>query len=185
MQGFLLLRRASLPSGDVRKTCERYADEILRDPKEHESYKSHTVHVLQAKEARTITEDHDQDADIDVENALAALSEDVSIDLEETGVQEILLAYQESRQLRGEQRVHRGYRPLTGRSSGGKPCRVEGRPDIKELTSRTRCRICREKGHWARECPNEGKQVLEKKQNLHSLSTLEDTTVLNVTLGRE
>ena len=55
--------------------------------------------------------------------------------------------------------MKRGYRPVTGHTSGGKPYRVEGRLNIKELISRTRCRICREKGHWARECPNKGKQV--------------------------
>ena len=32
------------------------------------------------------------------------------------------------------------------------------RTDSK-LISRTRSRICREKGHWARECPNKRKQV--------------------------
>ena len=31
----------------------------------------------------------------------------------------------------------------------GKPYLVEGRLNIKELISRTRCRICREKGQWA------------------------------------
>ena len=111
----------SLSFGDVRKACKRYADEFLRDPKEHDARGPHTVYVPQAKEARTITEDHDQDGDTDVENALAALSEDDSTDLEETDVQEIVLAYKESRQLRGEQRVNRGYRPVTVRSSGGKP----------------------------------------------------------------
>ena len=40
-----------------------------------------------------------------------------------------------------------------------KPHRVEGRLDIKELISRTRCRICREKGQWARECQTKGKHV--------------------------
>ena len=48
---------------------------------------------------------------------------------------------------------------MTGRNSGERRYRVEGRLNIKELISRTRCRICREKGHWARECPDEGKQV--------------------------
>ena len=46
-----------------------------------------------------------------------------------------------------------------GRTSGGKPYRVDGRLNVKELISRTRCRICREKGHWVGECPNKGKQV--------------------------
>ena len=55
--------------------------------------------------------------------------------------------------------VNRGYKPVIGRTSGGKPCRVEGRVNIKELISRTRCRIRRETGLWARECPNKGKQV--------------------------
>ena len=48
---------------------------------------------------------------------------------------------------------------MTGRTSGGKPYRVEGRLNIKKLISRTRCRICHEKGHWARERPNKGKQM--------------------------
>ena len=73
-----------------------------------------------------------------METALAALAQESDIDLEETDVQEVLLAYKESRQLRGEQRVNRGFRPVTGRTSGGKPYRVEGRLNIQELT---RCRI--------------------------------------------
>ena len=98
--------------------------------------------MSQTKEARAATEDHEQDGYTDVENALAALNEDDSTDLEETDVQEILLAYKKSRQRRCEQRVNRG----------GKPHRVEDRLHIKELISRARCRICREKGHWARDC---------------------------------
>ena len=47
---------------------------------------------------------------------------------------------------RREQRVNRGFRPVTGRTSGGKPYRVEGRLNIKELISRTRCRLCRREG---------------------------------------
>ena len=140
----------SLSFGDVRKACKRHADEFLREPKEHESYKSHSVHVSQGKEAKTITEDHGlNDGDTDVENALAALTEDDSTDLEEADVQEMLLAYRASRQLRGQQRANRGYRPVTGRTCGRKPHRVEGRPDIKEFISRTLCRICRQKGHGA------------------------------------
>ena len=133
--------------------CGRRASVTLTSfcetPKEHDSYESHTIYVSQTKEARAATEDHAQDGYTDVENALAALNEDDSTDLEETDVQKILLAYKESRQLRGEQRVNRG----------GKPHRIEDRLHIKELISRARCRICREKGHWARDCPNKGKHV--------------------------
>ena len=73
-----------------------------------------------------------------METALAALAEESDIDLEETDVQETLVAYD------GEQRVNRGYRPVTGRASGGKPWkpyRVEGRLNVKELISRTCCHI--------------------------------------------
>ena len=148
VQGFLLLRRANLSAqagiaimtlagtsfsfGDVRKAFKRYADESLRDPKEHDA---------RAKEASVTAEE--QEGDTDLKTALAAVAEESDIDLEETNVQEMLLAYKESRQLRGEQRVNRGYRPAR-RTSGGKPYRVEGRLNIKELISRTRCRICRE-----------------------------------------
>ena len=113
----------------------------------------HTVYVSQAKEASVTAEE--QEGDSDVETALAAPNEDNDNDLEETDVQEVLLAYKESRELRGEQRVNRGYRPVTGR----KPYRVKGRLNIKELISRTRCRICREKGHCERECSNKVEQV--------------------------
>ena len=106
----------------------------------------------------------EQQGDSDVETALAALARESDFDLEEADVEDTLLAYKESRQLRGEQRVNRGYRPLTGHTSGGKPYRDEGRLNIKELISRTRCRICREKGHWARECPNKGEQMLRDSE---------------------
>ena len=81
--------------------------------------------MSQVKEARVTAEE--QGGDTVVETALAALNEDIDTDLEETDVQEILPAYKESRQLRGEQRVTSGYRPVTRRTSGGKPYRVEGR----------------------------------------------------------
>ena len=61
---------------------------------------SHIVYVSQAKEALI-----EQEEDIDLETALAARELESATDLEETDVQEIPLAYQESRQLRGEQRV--------------------------------------------------------------------------------
>ena len=115
----------SLSFGGVR------TDEFLRGPEENDSYQSHTVCVSQAKEARAVTQEHDQDADTVVENTLAALNEDDSTDLEETDVRQILSAHKESRQLRGEQRENRGYKPVTRRTSGGKPFRVEGRLNIK------------------------------------------------------
>ena len=86
--------------------CEEGMQAIrrLRDPKEHDAHKSHTVYVSQAKEASVTAEE--QDGDTDVETALAALNEDNDTDLGETDVQEIL-SCKESRQLRGEQRVNR------------------------------------------------------------------------------
>ena len=77
--------------------------------------------------------------------------------------------------------MNRGFRPVTGLTSG-----VEGRLNIKELISRTRCRLCREKGQWARECQNRENKSPEmvKKRRHHSLSTSEETTVRQVTLAR-
>ena len=73
VQGFLLLRRANLSTqariaimtlagnslsfSDVRKACKRYADEFLRDPKEHDACETHTVYVSQAKEASVMAEE--------------------------------------------------------------------------------------------------------------------------------
>ena len=160
VQRFLLLRRAnlrtqariaimtlagnSLSLSDVMNACKRYAGELLRDPKEHDTRGPRTVYVSQAKEASVTAEEREGDSD--VETALAALAGESDIDLEETENQEILQAFEESRQVRGEQLVNRSYRPVTGRTKERKPHRVERRPSIKELISRTRCRICREKG---------------------------------------
>ena len=77
----------------------------------------HTVCVSQAKEA--LVKSEEQEGDTNVETALAAVAQESDTDLEETDVQEMLLAYKESRQLRREQRVNRGFRPVTGRTSGG------------------------------------------------------------------
>ena len=56
---------------------------------------SHTACVSQVKEALI-----EQEEDIDLETALAALEQESDTDLEETDVQEIPLAFKESRQLR-------------------------------------------------------------------------------------
>ena len=61
---------------------------------------SHTAYALQAKEAHI-----EQEEDIDLETALAALELESDTDLEETDVQEIPLAYKKPRQLREEQEV--------------------------------------------------------------------------------
>ena len=78
----------------MRKACKRNADEFLRDPKEHDARGPHKVYVSQAKEASVTAEE--QEGDTDVETALAALAGESDIDLEETNVQEILLAYKKS-----------------------------------------------------------------------------------------
>ena len=84
------------------------------------------------------------------------MNEDNDTDLEETDLQNILLVYKESRQLRGEQRENRGYRLVTKRPSGGKPQRAEGRLNMKELLSRSRRR---ERRQGTLECPNKRTQV--------------------------
>ena len=73
----------------MRKAWKRYADEFLRDPKEHDVRGSHTVHVSQAKEA--LVESEEQEGDT---TALAALAQESDTDLEETDVQEILAGLQ-------------------------------------------------------------------------------------------
>ena len=81
--------------------------------------------------------------------------------------------------------MNRGYRPVTGHTGGGKPYRVEGRLNIKELLSRTRFRICREKGHWARECPNKGEQMLRDSEAVKaSLSISEEITCTPSNIGK-
>ena len=57
------------------------------------THAGHTVYVSQAKEASVTAEE--QEGDSDVETALTVLAGDSDIDLEETDVQETLLAYKE------------------------------------------------------------------------------------------
>ena len=73
VQGFLLLRRANMSAqariaimtlegnglslSDVKKACKRYADEFLRDPKEHDTRGPHTVYVSEAKGASVTAEE--------------------------------------------------------------------------------------------------------------------------------
>ena len=138
-------------------------------PREHDTLGPHAVCVSQAKGASVAAEE--QEGDSDVETALAALAGESDIDFgRKPTFKRYGWLYKESRQLRGEQRVHRGYRPVTGHTSGGKPYRVEGRLNIKELISRTRCRIFREKGPWARECPNKGRQLLRDSEEVKTSS---------------
>ena len=63
---------------------------MSRDPKEHDTRGPHTVYVSQARAASVRSEE--QEGNSDVETALAALAGESDIDLEETDVQEILLA---------------------------------------------------------------------------------------------
>ena len=112
---------------------------FLRDPREHDSYKSHTVHVTHAKEARTITEDHDQDdEDTDVDSALPALNEDDSADLEEhlcardtPGLQGVTTTARRTARKPWLQTCDRAYQWEKALASSGST------------------------QHWARECPKE------------------------------
>ena len=76
------------------------------------THAGHTHTVCHRQKEASVTAEK-QEGDSDVETALADLAGESDIDLEEADVQDILLAYKESRQLRGEQRVNRGYRPVT------------------------------------------------------------------------
>ena len=94
VRSFLLLRRANLSTqariaimtladnslslGEVSKACKQYADEFLRDPKEHDEHGSHTVYVSQAEEA--LVKSEEQEGDTDVETVLAALAHESDTD---------------------------------------------------------------------------------------------------------
>ena len=53
----MTLEGNSLSLSDVKKACKRYADEFLRDPKEHDTRGPHTVYVSQAKGASVTAEE--------------------------------------------------------------------------------------------------------------------------------
>ena len=146
---------------------------------EYDVMGSHTVYVSQAKEA--LVKSEEQEGDIDAETALAALEQESDTDLKETDVQEILLAYKESRQLRGEQRVNCGSRPVTGRTSGGNPIELgagsisESRPHVHVATSVVR----RDTGQvHARTEENKCPDIVKRRR------TSEETTARQVTSAR-
>ena len=126
---------------------------------------SHTAYVSQAKEALI-----EQEEDIDLETALAALELESDTDPEETDVQEIPLAYKESRQLRGEQRVScdQEYGVCSDDDSCQPNVDCEWR-EWHEWNSWPSCNVmCGEgeynrsgfeRGHWTRACPITGRQV--------------------------
>ena len=112
-------------------------NEFLRDPKEHDARGPHTVYVSQAIEASVTAEE--QEGDTDVETALAGPGR---------GKRHRFGRNRGLRDTVGLQRVTTVAWRTTGETPlGGKPYRVEGRLNIKELISRTGCRLCREKGH--------------------------------------
>ena len=122
-----------------------------------------------------------------METALAALAQESDTDLEETDVQEILLAYKDSRQLRGEQRVNRGFRPVTGRTRRGKTYRVEGRLNIRELISHVHVAasvVRRDTGHKNARAGENMCLGTVKRRRHHSLSTQEEIKARQVTLAR-
>ena len=51
---------------------------------------------------------------------------------------------------------------MSGKTTRGKSYRIEGRLSLQELIARTRCKLCRQKGHWARECPQRGGKAAGK-----------------------
>ena len=81
----------SLSFSDVRKACKRYADEFLRDHKEHDTTWATPSFMSHARVASVGLEE--QQGDTAVETALAALARESDFDLEEADVEETLLAF--------------------------------------------------------------------------------------------
>ena len=95
VQGFLLLRRANLSTqariaimtlagnslsfSDVRKACKRFADEFLRDPKEHDTRGPHTQSICRRQERQVLGQKKRKET-TDVETALAALAGESDIE---------------------------------------------------------------------------------------------------------
>ena len=46
-------------------SAKRYADEFLRNPKEHDTRGPHTVYVSQAKDASVTAEEQEGDSDVE------------------------------------------------------------------------------------------------------------------------
>ena len=129
---------------------------------EYDADGSHTACVSQAKEALI-----EQEENIDLETALAALELESDTDLEETDVQEIPLAYKEPRQLRREQRVSCDQE--CGVCSDDVSCQPNVDCEWREWNAWPSCNVtCGEgeynrsgfeKRHWTRACPITGRQV--------------------------
>ena len=158
----LSLTGGSLVMDKVRIALKRYADEYLREP----AGSSKTVYAAQAEdyadedtEAFALADEVEKHMEEEIEGALVALNQGPDDDYEEDDAAEILLAYKEARRGLQDHRLGRGYRhgPVAGRTANGRTYKIAGKLNLQELIARTRCKICRVKGHWARDCPNKGK----------------------------
>ena len=146
-------------------------------PGEYDVNGSHTVYF--SKEARVKSEE--QEGYVNVETTLAALEQESDTDLEETDVQETLLAYNESRQLRGRAKgelwlqarvgAYQWRETLSNRSAD---LAYTLPPVVRRDTGQAHARTKENK------CPE-----MVKRRRHHSLSASEDTTARQVTLATE
>ena len=154
---------------------------------EHDASGSHTVYVSQSKEA--LVKSEEQEGDTDVETALTALAQECDTDLEETHVQEILLAgLQRTTTVTGRvtgelwlqvrDRAHQWRETL---SSWGRGSISESCPDVHVAASVVR----RDTGQVHARTEENKCPEMAKRRRHHSLSTSEETTARQVTLARE
>eukprot|EP00971_Amphidinium_carterae_P338719 6476216-Amphidinium_carterae.1 len=82
------------------------------------------------------------------------------------GEAEVLVQYAEARRMLQQKKLNRGYFRGEGKGEGkgdgkGKGKQAKGyKTSLENLIARTRCALCKEKGHWKRECPKKGQSTL-------------------------
>eukprot|EP00435_Cladocopium_sp_Y103_P061837 s580_g23.t1 len=112
-----------------------------------------TKDVFQAEPE--MLEDDDED---DEQKAMDVLAADLQAqeDYDDESILEAFESYAEVRKRMQEQKRNRGYYPRSMEKTKTEKFRfsgsVQGR--IESLKARTRCHVCKQLGHWRRECPN-------------------------------
>ncbi len=186
-RGLLNYTRGDLGTEIIAKGLKRLADQKRMDQKtkdylrragghdrSHGRWRPGRRHVMEAgAEDHTPHESSDEESDEDavVKDALQALhSEDGDQSDEsvysETEVRDALAAWKDAREKLKMKAKNRGFNSLDkymkDKPKDPEVKKLSYRVDIEQLKKQTRCRNCKEVGHWHRECPQRRRDHKDK-----------------------
>ena len=139
----------------------RRLDRVMREKEKAKSgliTEEHYVHEYNPGGSYEAEEPEYLEGGDEEDNYIYLADGDLDEVMDEQDVQSALAAYNDTRQALKDQRLNRGYYPGKGKGKvnsfqNGKD-KCKRRVHVEQLKLRTRCRRCRQIGHWERECQN-------------------------------